>query len=304
LLLRPEDCVPLVVEMAQVYLAHVAGLGDQATGKKPRLGHVFAEQGIAWFQEHVGHALSFAVPTPGGAEERAAVRLLHDGHIGVHPQRQAGLSYVGVVLPLGRLDAQQLQALAHLADVYGSGTLRLIPWQNVLISDVPDRRVPALTEALAQLGFHGLATHPWSALVACTGNTGCRASATDTTRHALELASALERQNDLDRPVNIHFSGCPKSCAQQHPSDIALLGTLVQQGDTKVEGYQVYVGTGEQPFGRVLYDAVAATQIPALMAHLLRVYRKHPHTGGIVWRLCEPLCHGGPPTLMQYPTTQ
>jgi ferredoxin-nitrite reductase len=75
--------------------------------------------------------------------------------------------------------------------------------------------------------------------------------------------------------VNIHFSGCPKSCAQHHPSDIALLGRTIQQGDTTVEGYQVYIGTSEQPFGRALYDAVPAVDVPALIARMLQVYQDH-----------------------------
>jgi ferredoxin-nitrite reductase len=278
LLLRPEACVPAVVKMAQVYLAHVDRWRCHTTGKKPRLGHIFAQQGTSWFHAHVGQSLPGVVQDHPGAAERSAVRPPSYRHIGIHPQRQPGFSYCGVVLPLGRLGAQQLQALAHLADVYGSGTLRLTPWQNVLIPDIPDPHVPALDETLATLGFHRSVTHPWSALVACTGSTGCRASATQTTRHAHELADTLAQYRLLDQPVNIHLSGCPKSCAQQHPSDIALLGCPVQQGSGTVEGYQIYVGAGESPFGRVLHDAVPAVDIPDLIGRLLHVYRQHRRT--------------------------
>jgi ferredoxin-nitrite reductase len=78
--------------------------------------------------------------------------------------------------------------------------------------------------------------------------------------------------------VNIHFSGCTKSCAQHHKSDIALLGITVQQGNATVEGYRVHVGAGEQPFGRVFSDAVPAAAIPALVASLLQVYRDNRQT--------------------------
>jgi ferredoxin-nitrite reductase len=193
--LRPAECVPLIVKIAQVYLAHVDQWRGHIAGKKPRLGPMFVQQGMAWFHTHVCQSLPFAVPYHPDAAQQAAIRPPHYRHIGVHPQRQPGFSYFGVVLPLGRLSAQQLQGLAHLADTYGSGTLRLTPWQNVLIPDVPDQRLPELHEALARLGLHGSARHPWSALVACTGNTGCSASATNTTRHALALANALAQQN-------------------------------------------------------------------------------------------------------------
>jgi ferredoxin-nitrite reductase len=165
--------------------------------------------------------------------------------------------------------------LAHLAQVYGSGTLRLTPWQNVLIPDVPDQHVPALQQASARLGLPASVTPAWSALVACAGNTGCSSSATNTTAHARALAGDLARRVPLDRPVNIHVSGCAKSCAQHHPSDIALLGTTIPHGDTSVEGYHVYVGTGDEPFGRLLYQAVPAAEIPTLLTRMRHIYQNH-----------------------------
>lgn len=276
--IRPEECVPLVVAIAQVYLSHIERSSPHATDKKPRLRQILAQQGIPWYLEQLLRFLPFTLPHHPVVVARSADVPPHSRHIGAHPQRQQGLSYLGVGVPLGRLAIQQLRELGDLSQVYGSGTLRLTPWQNVLIPDVPTQRVPALHQAIEQLGLHDSATHPWSALVACTGNRGCRASATDTTGHALELANHLAQQVRLDQPVNIHFSGCQKSCAQHHKSDIALLGITVQQGDATVQGYRVHVGAGEQPFGRVLSDAVPAAAIPALMASLLQVYRDNRQT--------------------------
>ena len=274
-LLHPEECIPMVVAIAHVYLAHIYGDGPNATGKKPRLRQVLAQQGVTWYLEQVLRSLPFAVHRQPAAVTRFAGTSPSYRHIGIHPQRQPGLSYLGVVVPLGRLEAHQLRELAHLAQVYGSGTLRLTPWQNVLIPDVPDHHVLALHQAIASLGLHASVTHPWSALVACAGSTGCRSSATNTTAHALGLASYLAQRVPLDRPVNIHVSGCPKSCAQHHPSDIALLGTTMQQGDTSVEGYHVYVGTGDESFGRPLYHAVPAADIPALLTRMLHIYQRN-----------------------------
>jgi ferredoxin-nitrite reductase len=228
--------------------------------------------------EQLRRLLPFTLPQQPVVVARSGDVTPDSRHLGAHPQRQHGLSYLGVVAPLGRLDIQQLRALADLSQVYGSGMLRLTPWENVLIPDVPTERVPALHQAIEQLGLHDSATHPWSALVACTGNRGCHASATDTTGHALNLANHLAQHGRLDQPVNIHLSGCTKSCAQHHKSDIALVGVTLQQGDQTVEGYRVHVGASEQPFGRVLSEAVPADDMPALMARLLQVYRDHRHT--------------------------
>jgi ferredoxin-nitrite reductase len=279
LLLHPDECVPLVVAVAQVYLTHAVHGNTHPAGKKPRLRQVIAQHGIAWYLEQLRQLLPFTLPHHPVVTARSAHAAPHWRHIGAHPQRRSGLSYFGVVAPLGRLTIAQFQGLADLARAYGDATLRLTPWQNMVIPDVPTGRVPALQRAIDQLGLYDSATHPWSALVACTGNRGCHASATDTTGHALRLANHLARQGHLDRPVNIHVSGCTKSCAQHHKSDIALLGMTVQRGDTTVEGYRVHVRGGEQPFGRVLADAVPAADISDLMARLLQVYRDHRHSG-------------------------
>jgi len=278
ILLQPEECVPMVVAIAQVYLAHVEHIGHTATGKKPRLRQVLAQQGVAWYLEQVLQSLPFTVRRQPEPMARSSARMPRYHHIGLHPQRQPGFSYLGVVLPLGRLAAQQCRELAHVAQVYGSATLRLTPWQNILIPDVPDHHIPALYQAIARLGLPVSATHPWSALVACAGNAGCSSSATNTTAHALGLASYLAQRVPLDRPVNIHVSGCPKSCAQHHQSDIALLGITMQQGDTSVEGYRVYVGTGDEALGRSLYPAVLATELPALLTRMLQIYQDNRRT--------------------------
>lgn len=275
LLLRPEDCIPTVVAIAHIYLAYLAGCGPEAHKKKPRLRQVVAQQGVAWYVEQVVRSLPFAVEQHPVTVGPSACVPPQYRHIGTHAQRQQGLSYCGVVTPLGRLTAHQLHELAHLAEVYGSGTLRLTPWQNVLIPDVPHQHLSTLSQALEALGLPVSATHPWSALVACAGSLGCRASATNTTQHAFELARALAQHNLLDHPLNLHLSGCPKSCAQHYPSDIALLGTAIPQGDATVEGYHVYVGTTEQPFGRVLYNAVPAAHLPALLVCLLQAYQTY-----------------------------
>jgi ferredoxin-nitrite reductase len=263
------------VAIAHVYLAHTHAGGPHTTGKKPRLRQVLAQLGFAWYLEQVLRSLPFTVHRHPVAMERSTGVSPSYYHIGLHPQQQPGLSYLGVVVPLGRLTAHQLRELAHVAQVYGRGTLRLTPWQNVLIPDVPDYHVPALQQAIAELELPAAVTHPWSALAACAGNTGCGSSATHTTAHALGLASYLAQRVPFDSPINIHVSGCPKSCAQYHQSDIALLGRSIQQDDTLVEGYRVYVGTGDESFGHPLYDAVPAVDIPALLTRMLQIYQNN-----------------------------
>ncbi|WP_414582363.1 precorrin-3B synthase [Scytonema sp. PCC 10023] len=195
-------------------------------------------------------------------------------HIGVHPQRQKGLSYIGVVLPVGKLETWQMRGLADIAETYGTGTLRLTPWQNLLISDIPHQSVPQAQSQIENLGLHWSATNIRSALVACAGNTGCASSATDTKGHALALANYLDSCLTLDQPVNIHFTGCEKSCAQHSRSDIALLGVSIEQEGKTVEGYKIYVGDGDsnEKFGRELYSLVSFAELCLLLERMLQIY--------------------------------
>ncbi len=92
--------------------------------------------------------------------------------------------------------------------------MRLTVWQNLILSDVPNDRLGEVEAALAALGLDATASAIRGALVACTGNTGCKFAATNTKGQALILADHLEQHVALDRPVNIHLTGCPHSCAQ------------------------------------------------------------------------------------------
>ena len=65
-------------------------------------------------------------------------------------------------------------------------------------------------------------------LVACTGNAGCRFAASDTKRHAEEIARWCEARVELDGPVNIHLTGCHHSCAQHYIGDIGLIACKVR----------------------------------------------------------------------------
>ena len=190
-------------------------------------------------------------------------------HIGIHPQKKPGLFYIGVVIPLGRLTSHQLQGLASLAKQYAGGALRLTPWQNLLITDIAKADIEQVTQQILNLGLYISANHPYAAMAACSGSTGCKAALNDTQIDAQAIATHLENCIQLDSPINMHFSGCDKSCSQHHPSDIAFVGIQANHGDA----YIVYVGDGNVSFGRKLYADYPAKNLPELMERLLRIYQ-------------------------------
>jgi ferredoxin-nitrite reductase len=179
------------------------------------------------------------------------------------------------VLPVGKMTAPQLRGIADIAEHYGSGTIRLTPWQNVIISDIPAAMHSQVDEALADIGLTTRVTQARAGMVACTGNTGCKFAASDTKRHALAIADHLDSVLQLDTPLNLHLTGCPHSCAQHYVGDIGLLGAKVAEGDAQLEGYHLFVGGGfaeQRALGREVLRDIRADEVPGVVERLLRAY--------------------------------
>jgi ferredoxin-nitrite reductase len=275
-LVRPAEATQVADAIVRVFIEH----GDRTDRNKARLKYVLDRIGIDAFlakvDEKLGRSLVRAPP------DALAPRPVFDraGHIGVHAQRQQGLNWIGIVLPVGRLTAAQMRGLARIASEFGDGDLRLTVWQNLLISGVPDARVAPACAQIAALDLSIAATPIRAGLVACTGNRGCRFSASDTKQHAEDIARWCEARVEIDSPVNIHLTGCHHSCAQHYIGDIGLLGARVavsDDGDT-VEGYHVHVGGGFGPhagLARELYRDVRAEDAPRTVERLLRAYLTH-----------------------------
>jgi ferredoxin-nitrite reductase len=270
LLLTAEECVPAAIALVRVFIDH----GDRTDRKKARLKYVIERLGldgvVAEAEKHGGtpfRRLSLDACLPRAARVKGA-------HLGVHAQRQPGFFYLGVVVPVGRLTSVQLRGLADLVARHGSG-IRLTVWQNFLVADVADEEVKALVDGLAAVGLAVETTAVRAGLVACTGNTGCKFAATNTKGQALALADYLDAHVTLDRPINIHLTGCPNSCAQHYVGDIGLLGVKVEAGDDMIEAYNVIVGGGageERGLGRELWQGVPVAELPARTATLLHAY--------------------------------
>jgi ferredoxin-nitrite reductase len=257
--------------MVKVFIEH----GDRTDRKKARLKHLLERWGVPRFLEETEKRLGSPLRRVPENDCEPRGPVLKHAHVGLHPQKQAGLVYAGVVLPVGRMTGAQMRGLASTAEKHGSATIRLTVWQNVLISDIPRQRAEAVAHEVEAIGLSTSASNVRAGLVACTGNRGCRYSSTDTKAHALEVARHVESRVRLDEPVNIHFTGCSHSCAQHSIGDIGLLGTKVQVGEEMAEGYHVFVGGGygaERSLGREVYRSVPFAGVPALIERMLRAF--------------------------------
>jgi ferredoxin-nitrite reductase len=263
--------VPLAAAIVRVFIAH----GDRTDRKKARLKYLLDTWGFEKFlaetEKELGAPLR-RVPhecfEPRRQDDRQA-------HLGVHPQKQPGLNYLGVVLPVGRISSEQLRALAEIAETCGNGDVRLTPWQNLLIANIPDEHVDDAKNRIETIDLDWRATSTRAGLIACTGNAGCKFAASNTKRHAMTIADYVDQRLEIDQPINIHVTGCSHSCAQHYIGDIGLLGANVEVGDEVVEGYQVFVGGGygeRRRIGRELLPPTPADDLPPLVARMLEVY--------------------------------
>ncbi len=270
-LLKPEQCVPVAAAIVRVFIAH----GDRTDRHKARLKYVLDDWGFEKFLTETEK--EYAKSLPRSPLDLCSQRPPVDrqAHVDFHLQKQSGVHYVGVVLPVGRLSFDQMHALADIADRFGRGELRLTVWQNLLIPHIAENDVDDVKHALEAIGLDWQATSVRAGLVACTGNTGCKFSAANTKGQAMILARYLEARITLDQPVNIHLTGCPHSCAQHYIGDIGLLATKVEVGEDMVEGYHIHVGGGygdDREIGREIFPSVGFDDVPPLVERILQVY--------------------------------
>jgi sulfite reductase (ferredoxin) len=217
--------------------------GYRRLRNRARMKFLMADWGPEKFREvleteYLGRTLTDGPPPPAPSEHRR-------DHVGVHPQ-QDGSFWVGVAPIAGRVSGTTLYAVAELASRHGSGRVRLTAHQKLLVLDVPQEEVPALSAALDGLGLPTAPSEWRRGLMACTGIEFCKLALVETKARAHTVIAEMERRlPDWDVPFSIHINGCPNSCARTQVADVGLKG-MVQSDDegNLVEIFQVHLGGG------------------------------------------------------------
>jgi ferredoxin-nitrite reductase len=273
IIVKPEDATKVADAIVRVFIE----TGDRTNRLKARLKYVLDAMGVDKFmttvEEKLGRQLVHA-PAEAILRRPAFDRM---AHIGVHAQKQPGVNWIGIVLPLGKMTCEQMRGLAKIAQDLGDGDIRLTVWQNLLIPGVRDENVALATVAIEKLGLATKASHIRAGLIACTGNQGCKFAASDTKRHAAEIGDWCEPRVNVDTPLNIHLTGCHHSCAQHYISDIGLIAAKVPGAteDDTVEGYHLFTGGGFGPdaeIGQEVYRDLKADDAPKTIERLLKAY--------------------------------
>ena len=269
----PSEATQVADAVVRVFIDH----GDRTNRLKARLKYVLDRLGMEKFLSLVEEKLGRKLTRVQSEALEQRTPFDRSAHIGIHPQKQSGLNWIGVVLPVGKLTAAQMRGLSLVARDFGDGELRLTVWQNLIISGVPSARTDAAVAAIEALGLATSASAIRAGLIACTGNAGCKFAASDTKRHAEEIARWCEARVVLDGPINIHLTGCHHSCAQHYVGDIGLIACKVQETEEspQVEGYHLLVAGGFGPdamLAREVRRDVKAEDVPPLIEALLKRY--------------------------------
>ncbi|MEA5534619.1 ferredoxin--nitrite reductase [Crocosphaera sp. XPORK-15E] len=257
---RCEAAIPLnvwvtptvgaVVGLCHAILTVYREHGLRANRQKARLMWLIDEWGINKFRSEVEAELGYALATEA---EKDAIDWEKRDHLGIFPQKQTGLNYVGLHIPVGRFSAQDMLDLARIAEVYGSGEIRLTVEQNVIIPNIAEDNLETF---LGEPILEKFTINPkplQRALISCTGAQFCNFALVETKNRAVALAKTLDETLDIPQTVRIHWTGCPNSCGQPQVADIGLMGTKVRKDGKTVEGVDLYMG------GKVGKDAHLGT---------------------------------------------
>jgi sulfite reductase (ferredoxin) len=230
-----------------------------------------AESMLEAIEEKLGYRLD---PSP--VSEDTVPDDVYRDHIGVTPQRQAGLSSVGASVLRGRLSGDQLIALADLAEKYGDGHLRATIMQNIILVNIRNEAVRELIHELKALEITVEATPFWRGAIACTGTEFCKLAIAETKAFSKWLVSEMEeRLPGFDQQIKLHVTGCTNSCGQSWIADIGLEGKKIKKDGKMVDAFYFCVGGAVGRYAKIARQIgfrAAAEDCPVAIERLLRGY--------------------------------
>ena len=284
----PDQAVEVCRAIAQLF----GELGNRENRGMARMRYLAQELGPEGFRAALDERTRFKLQ-PAGEELTSRYR---GDHVGVHPQRQEGLFYVGCSVPVGRMRGIELVEAARLAATYGDGTVRLGTDQNFVLTGVKEDRVDDLL-AEPLLAKYSPFPGPFErGVVACTGSEFCRFAVVETKERAVAWARRLDGEladepvgarpqvswrddtgNGADRGiVRMHFSGCSASCAQPQIADIGFRGDTAHVEERIVEAVDIGMGGSlglEAGFIDWVENARPVDDVPDALLRVVRRYQ-------------------------------
>jgi NAD(P)H-nitrite reductase large subunit len=229
---RPEEAARLCAHITLMFRDH----GLRVSRTRARLAFLIEDKGVSWFRKELSKRLGQPL-LKAGADMR---KKNHTDHLGINPQRKPGPAYegpalyhVGFLVPVGRITTAQMRGVADLADRYGNGEIRVTTQQNLIIPNIAEPRIGALTDEplFGELPFDP--SPIMRGLVSCTGNDYCNLALIETKGYAIQVARELEKRTAGRKiqPLTIHWSGCPAGCGLHQVATIGLQGCRSRQAN-------------------------------------------------------------------------
>ena len=242
--------------------------GERDKRPKGRFRFYLDQIGLEEFRSKVEEQFGPLVPDPGSVFDQSP-----RSHYGIHPQKQDGLFFAGLHIPVGRLTAEDLQDLATASLTYGGGEVRLTEEQNAIIVGLPSDKLEAFKADSLLQRFPLEPSAIAAGTVSCTGNTYCGFALTNTKDQALAATKQLEEELILPNHIKIHWTGCPNNCGQADMGAIGLTGTKAKNSEGVMgEGYKITIGgsqSGTPQLGEVHNKSVPADQVIDVLKEVL-----------------------------------
>ncbi|MEJ0000444.1 MAG: nitrite/sulfite reductase [Verrucomicrobiota bacterium] len=279
LFLAPEDVLPAVHHLSVIFRDH----GYREKRNRARFKFLVADWGaekvLATLEELAGRSFprhrEFTFPADPETD-----------HLGVRPQKQPGLWYVGVCFAGGRTHARELKAVAELARRYAAPGLDRIGTtnkQNLILFNIPEANLAPLQAELDAAGLAWRPTNFREGCVSCTGMEFCNLAIAETKNRMMLLVEQLERECAFySDKIRIHFSGCPSSCGQHQVADIGFRGAVTRVNGVPTECFDLFIGGklgADARFNELVKSKVLAGDIHVTVRKLLRFYTENRQAG-------------------------
>lgn len=265
-----DDVIPLCKAVLEAY----RDLGFRGNRQRTRMMWLIDELGLEVFRSEVEKRMPQQELERGSSEDLVQKQWDRRDYLGVHPQKQEGFSFVGLHIPVGRLQADDMDELARLADKYGSGELRLTVEQNTILPNVENSKLEdLLKEPLLRNRFSPEPPILMKGLVACTGSQFCGQAIIETKARALKVTEEVAKRVELTRPVRMHWTGCPNSCGQVQVADIGFMGCMARDENGKTcEGVNIFLGGrigSDSHLGDIYKKAVPCKDVVPIVVDIL-----------------------------------
>jgi len=270
--LKPEQVWPVVKAVTEVFRDE----GYRLKRNRARFKFLVADWGIERMAQEVAQRLDF---TPENHTDFPVLRDQETDHLGIHPQKQSGLYWVGVCFPGGRVRDGILIKISDLAAKYcatGKDAIRLTNKQNLIIINVPEANLPALKAELDALGLDYNPSNFRKGCVSCTGIEFCNLAVAETKNRMISLLDELETTSGWYKDkIRIHFSGCPSSCGQHQIADIGFRGARTKVNGEMVDAYDAFIGGRlghNRRFNELLKGKIIAKDVHLFIDKVLKTY--------------------------------